>query len=217
MVSHVVFDFDGTIVNSAELTLNILNALAEKYSFKTVSLDEAYILRHLPVMTRFRRIGVPPYLLPRMAVDALALYRQMIGTLHGFKGMSGLMQSLKDLGLCLSVVSSNSVENIEAFCARNCPGVFDHIVSAHSLFGKHRTIKNYLHKYQLKPEEIIYVGDERRDVDACRAIGVEIIAVTWGFDPVELLLGGNPHYVAHNPEDILKIVREKLESQNRLN
>jgi phosphoglycolate phosphatase-like HAD superfamily hydrolase len=44
-----------------------------------------------------------------------------------------------------------------------------------------------LREQSLQPADILYVGDEVRDVEACQKVGVKIIAVTWGLNSQEAL------------------------------
>ena len=59
MIKHIIFDFDGTIVDSSELTLQIINRLAEKYHYKKVTMEDVHILKNVPVRERFKQIGLP--------------------------------------------------------------------------------------------------------------------------------------------------------------
>jgi len=207
LIKHIIFDFDGTIVDSSELTLQIINRLAEKYHYKKVTMEDVHILKNVPVRERFKQIGLPLYKIPKISVDCMTMYKHLIHTLKTFEGIKNLMLSLKNDGFCLSVISSNSVGNITDFFKRNDLEVFDHVISAHNLFGKHKSIKKYVKQFNLKADEVLYVGDELRDIEACKKIAVKIIAVIWGFDPLSLLKSGNPDYIAYMPEDIITVVK----------
>lgn len=207
MIKHIVFDFDGTIADSADLTLQIVNELTEKYHYKKFTIDELRKFSNIPVKERFKLIGVPLYKIPKMSMESLARYRHLIISLKTFDGIKNLLMDLKNDGLCLSIISSNSVENIKNFLQKNEIEVFDNVISAKNLFGKHKAIKKYLKQFKLEAHEIIYIGDEIRDIEACKRMAVKIISVIWGFDSIELLKSGCPDYIASNPEDIFEIVK----------
>jgi phosphoglycolate phosphatase len=63
-----------------------------------------------------------------------------------------------------------------------------------------------LKAFQLRKEEIIYVGDEVRDIQACKKSKVQVIGASWGYDQREALILASPDYIADNPKDILKIM-----------
>ena len=51
---------------------------------------------------------------------------------------------------------------------------------------------------------MIYVGDELRDIESCKKLGVPIVAVTWGYDSPQLLLSGNPDHIANTPGELYR-------------
>lgn len=215
MIRHILFDFDGTMVQSMGLTLQILGDLSGKYHHRRVHAEEMRSLTGLPILERFKRVGLPPYRVPEISREFAALYRQSLALLQPVDGIRELLRALKGRGLSLSVLSSNSVDNIAAFFQSNDMDFFDHIISANSLFGKDRSIRNFLRRFGAQREELLYVGDELRDIEACKLAGVAIVAVTWGFDPAALLESGNPDYIARAPSDILEAVAQSMARSER--
>ncbi len=74
------------------------------------------------------------------------------------------------------------------------------------MFGKHRYIGRLLKEKKRSGEEALYVGDELRDVQACKKVSVKVAAVTWGYDKVELLEQGHPDFLIHHPLDLPELV-----------
>jgi phosphoglycolate phosphatase len=208
MLKHIIFDFDGTLADSSIIGLQILNELSDKYNYQKFSIEELRTLNSLPIRKRFKTLGVPFYKMHRLIIDAMIKYRELVNSLIIFEGISNLMISLKNEGYTLSIISSNSVDNIEHFIKKNELEYFDQIISVKNIWGKNKAIKSYLKKFNLSKDEIIYIGDELRDIQACKKLPVKIISVTWGFDSIDLLKSGNPDYIINKPEDILEIVKK---------
>ena len=208
MIKNIIFDFDGTIADSGALGLQIVNELAKKYHYQEFTMNELREINNYPIKKRLKKIGVPLYKIPQMSVDGLIKYRNNVYSLKTYKDIKALLKFLKNEGLCLSIISSNSVENIKVFLQNNGLEVFDNIISVSNLFGKHKSIAKYLRDFNLTADEVIYIGDELRDIEACKKTGVKIISVAWGFDPPQLLKSGNPDYIAYQPEDIVGIVKK---------
>ena len=61
-------------------------------------------------------------------------------------------------------------------------------------------------KFRLNKENIIYIADEIRDIDACRKAGIKIISVCWGFNSKAALSVKNAEYLAEIPADILRYI-----------
>ena len=49
MITHVLFDFDGTLVESMDLSLHLLNGLSEKYHYSRVSPEDVHRLKAMPL------------------------------------------------------------------------------------------------------------------------------------------------------------------------
>ncbi|MEH7475748.1 HAD hydrolase-like protein, partial [Priestia megaterium] len=69
-------------------------------------------------------------------------------------------------------------------------------------FSKSKDISVFLKNNKLKKEEVIYIGDELRDIKAAKKNGLLCIAVSWGYDSLDLLSTGNADFVAKQPKDI---------------
>jgi phosphoglycolate phosphatase len=208
MLKHIIFDFDGTIADSSDIGVQIFNELSEKYNYKKLTREELILVNNRPIKERLKHIGVPLYRLPGLIMDAQSRYRLLLSLLKNFAGMKELFETLTAEGFSLSIISSNSAENIESFLKSNGLNYFDNIISVNNLFGKHIALRKFLKKNKLKGSEIIYIGDELRDIQACKKIPVRIITVSWGYDSLDLLKSGDPDFISDKPEDILKIIQE---------
>ena len=59
-----------------------------------------------------------------------------------------------------------------------------------------------LKREQIPSKNVVYVGDETRDVLAMKKAGIPVIAVSWGLTKKSTLLNLKPNDVADNPLDI---------------
>lgn len=200
---NIVFDFDGTLVDSRALIVRLYNEMAAKHRFRIIGEHDLALLRTLSIHERIERLGVPPLQIPKLAIAAKQRYEQHIGALHIVPGMRDVIESLAAKGHRLSILSSNSSSNIRQFLKNNkIQGAFKEVVSAKTLFGKHHSIRKLLRQGGLSASQVVYVGDELRDIEACKKLAVPIIAVTWGYDARELLHRGKPDYIAATPAEL---------------
>ena len=117
-----------------------------------------------------------------LGIEITRNYRKIIGELRIFEGVDDVIHWLKKQGLELSIISSNSNENVKAFLKENNIDVFDGIYCSRNLFGKEKIINRFIKKHNLEKDEVIYIGDEYRDIMACKINDVKVIAVS-GHDP----------------------------------
>jgi phosphoglycolate phosphatase len=204
----IVFDFDGTIADSRSLFIELYNELALKHDYSLLNDENLDVLRGVSISERCRLLGVPMYRIPFLASAIIKKYKASISRLHFNEGMKELLLSLGSNHIPCAVLSSNSKENIQKFFDLNGMANSD-IFSSRSVFGKHRLINKFLKQKKLKPAEILYVGDELRDVIACRKSDVNVAWVSWGYDSEESLNNNKPDYHIDSPAQILSLVLHK--------
>jgi len=207
MYKYVIFDFDGTIVDSSHVFINIGNSLAEKYGVNKITVEDFKALGKLNVRDKCKKLGIPLYKVPKIAIEILEKFYHHADELHLVEGIRDTIIKLKEYGYQLGIISSNSSPNIEKFLKSVDMNFFDCIQCAPGIFGKHHAINKFLKNMNLYKEHVIYIGDELRDIVSCKKSRVKVIAVTWGYDSVELLSTGNPDFLANNPHEIIGFVQ----------
>lgn len=203
----IIFDFDGTIADSFDLVLAISNRLAIEYGFPQVHPEEAHRLQDLSSREIVRQSGVSIFRLPFLLLRLRKELNQEIRFLKPITGIQSALQTLKQRGYHLGIVTSNSRENVQTFLhTQNLTGLFDFIGSDLTLFGKGKVIQRMIRRYQFDPAMVIYVGDETRDVEAARKIRIKVIAVSWGFSSGQVLTKHEPDRLIDQPSELITAV-----------
>ncbi|WP_040949318.1 HAD-IA family hydrolase [Gorillibacterium massiliense] len=204
---HILFDFDGTLVDSAAVVGKAVNELALKYGFGEIKPEEFNLFQQRSLQESLKALNIPLYrllFLGKAVADFKKLYRQRVKELVFYGDMKRILNLLRKKGYVLSIVTSNSAAAVEEFLHMHRFDGFREVRSAKGLYGKHQTINRYLIRNRLKREEVLYIGDERRDIDACKKSGIDMMAVAWGRDSMDDLLADRPKYAVVKPSDITK-------------
>jgi phosphoglycolate phosphatase len=197
----ILWDFDGTLADTFAVAWQTYNALAAEHGWKPV--EDANALRGLTARAFLKRQGISLVQLPAVVKHFLRAERRHMESVKVFAGLPEVLRALKGQGRRLGVLSSNSGENIRACLrANDVLDVFDFVIGYPRLFGKARALRRLLRREGGRPEEWLYVGDEVRDVVAAQKAGLDVAAVTWGFQTAELLRRYNPDYLVGEPGQI---------------
>ena len=206
MIKYVIFDFDGTLVDSKDVFISVFNQLAENHKFNKIEPENVETLRRSSMMERCKALNFPLYKLPFFAGEAYLLYKNSSSSLILFGGIKELLDELKHRGFKIAVISSNSEYNIREFMKKNQIDYIKDIFCSNNIFGKDKIIRYFLKVRKLKKSEVIYVGDELRDIVGCRKAGIKVIWVGWGYDVIDMASRENPDYIVDTPAQILDIV-----------
>ena len=159
MVKLIIFDFDGTLVDSKEVSIGIYNQLAEKYN--TNKIENIQNVRKLPLLEQIKTLDIPLYKLPLFAADFTKQYKHSQKNIPMVTGIRELLIELKGQGYQLAIVSSNSESNIRDFFLENQLDVFETVINSANILGKDKVIKKLMNTHKLNPPEVLYVGDEK--------------------------------------------------------
>ncbi len=210
MIKTILFDFDGTIADSLSVFVDVYNQLSDKYGYEKA--ESSKIFRdHSTFQFITRVIKVPFYRLPLYYFEAKKVFKDRIDEAKPFEGIKSVLDDLSE-EYELGILTSNYEESVKDFVRRENIDDFSFIHSNVSVFGKHRAIKKVLKERDLNKDETIYIGDEIRDVKACKKIGVKVIAVSYGFDNEEILKKSEPDYLIDEVNRLQETIRSATNS-----
>ncbi|MFJ7732094.1 HAD-IA family hydrolase [Lysinibacillus sp. NPDC097231] len=205
-MKYIVFDFDGTLADSTAVFASAWNTLAQKYKFKGIELKEIESLKKLSITERSQLFDFPMYKLPMILPQFYRLYRQSLHDVHLYDGIKEVLTEIGKKGYKILIISSNSQENILEFLKMNGIHSVSNVLSSTRIFGKDKVLKKFLKDSNINPSDVVYIGDEQRDIVACKKVGVPIIWVAWGYDAIEAVQQEQPEYKVSTPHEILTII-----------
>lgn len=205
-MKYIIFDFDGTLADSTAVFASAWNTIAQKYKFKGIELKEIESLKKLSIAERSKLFDFPMYKLPMILPQFYRLYRQSLNDVHLYDGMKEVLMEIDKKGYKILIISSNSQENILEFLKMNDIHCVSNVLCSNRIFGKDKVIKKFLKDSSITSSEVLYIGDEQRDIVACKKVGVPIIWVGWGYDAIEVVQQEEPEYKVATPQEILNII-----------
>lgn len=206
----LIFDFDGTIADSIETITRIYNGLAIQYGFKVLDKEEIKKIRGMTpwrILMDLRTTWVSIFKIPFLIRKIEYKLAEEIGLLKPFPGIKEVVKKLRVSGFKMGIITSDLEKIVKKFLKANNMEDFDFIFSSGRIFNKDRLIKRFLNENNLDGENIYYIGDEIRDIQAAKSSGVKSIAVTWGFATKEALKNQNPNFLVDSPFELTKLFK----------
>ena len=204
----VVFDLDGTVVDTVEL-------IVESFRYATLTvlgqvLPDAVITAGVgrPLMSQMQALS------PEHAQELFDVYQEYNHRRHdelirGYAGVEEMLLALKSAGRRLGIVTSKGRDTTEmAFRAVGLAGHFDAIVTASDTTEhKPSPVPLYLCLERLGAPAAgsIYVGDSPFDIQAGAAAGMATAAVAWGVFSRAALLASAPDFWVSDPGELLAL------------
>jgi phosphoglycolate phosphatase len=205
--STIIFDFDGTLADTLEESRRIYNLLAPDYSLREVTSEELPGLRHFSLLELLDHLDIPKRRVPSLISRGTALMRGNITRLSPIPGIAEILPEMRSRARSFGVLTSNSEPNVDLFLrAHGLREHFDFISSTSKLTGKAKHLRAIRKTFSLRTGEMLYVGDEIRDIKAAKKAEVPMAAVTWGFNSPESLQAQNPEHVIVSPAELLHLV-----------
>jgi phosphoglycolate phosphatase len=205
MLKAVVFDFDGTLADTFRIKWDAIAELLREERGIVLARSDYAQARDKDIRSLLREAKVPVFRLPFYVKGMDSMTGEKVKKARLFRGIKPLLKALSR-EYSLGIVSASKSEFVEACIRNNGVEPFSFMFCGGQFFGKEKLIGKMLGSRRLKREEIVYVGDEVRDVQACKKAGVRMIAVSWGFNSQRRLLQEKPDYIAGTPAELGRII-----------
>ena len=176
-----IFDLDGTLVDTFPWFLRHVNDVADRFGFRRIAENEIEALRRTGSREILRRLDVSVWKLPAIARHMRRLKAAHVGDIALFPGVEAMLRELRDGGVRLALVTSDSEANARRQLGQANAALFSDFACGASLFGKAAKFRRVLKRARVDPGAAIAIGDEVRDIEAARAAGIACAAVTWGY------------------------------------
>ncbi|MDA9410134.1 MULTISPECIES: HAD-IA family hydrolase [unclassified Bradyrhizobium] len=199
--SLAIFDLDGTLVDSFPWFLRTINDVADRFGFRRVRDEDIEELRHASTREILSRLEVPVWKLPAIARYARRLKGEAAAEIPLFAGTDAMLRTLAENGVQLALVTSDSEVNARQKLGASA-ALFQHFDCAASLFGKAAKFRRVIRRAEAVPKKVISIGDEVRDIEAARAVGVACGAVSWGYAASSALQALSPDYMFAQMDEI---------------
>ena len=209
MTKHILFDFDGTLIDSAPYVLTAYKqAFAELDITPKIAITESIIGPPL-IATIEMLIGEDnPDLVIQLADKFMERYDSGVAeNTFFYDGVSTLLDDLKTQGCELYIATNKRYKPTEAILKHL--GFFETFSQVRAvdqlpveIRSKAQLIKEILAEHAINIEDAVYIGDKLDDFKAANANQVPFLAAGWGYGEWE-----TPFTVLNTPSELINAIK----------
>lgn len=213
MKKAILFDLDGTLLNTLTDLTNSINYMLNHFNFKTLSEDEVRRLlgngaKQLVELAIGQKVSKTDFETYYNFYDA---YYQAHSedTTAPYEGIPQVLEGLKKKGYRMAVISNKQDWAVKQLIEKIFPGQFEVALGVTEDGIKKpdpRMIEKVLQAMNLKSSEAYMIGDSEADIETGKNANMEVIACLWGFRDMKDLAPLKPEFIVGKPYDVLKVI-----------
>ena len=234
--SAVIFDMDGTVLNTLDDLTDALNYALEETghahaytttdvrnffgSGVTVALTRALAIeKGLASYDELEAVGQPgDKITPQIDSQEITRIQDIYKPYYAahcavktgeYTGISSMICRLREKGVKVAVVSNKPDPAAQDLAAKYFPNRFDNVLGEQPGIRRKPApdmVQKVLSDLAVAPEQAVYVGDSEIDIQTAKNSGLDCISVTWGFRPADFLKSHGASILVDTPEEIATIV-----------
>jgi len=190
--SHILWDFNGTILNDVNIGVESANILLERHGLNVLkSIDEYRSVFGFPIIDYYRRLGFDfsktPY--NELAVEWVEIYNSLSDKAFLYEGVTQLLTLIKNSGTKQLILSATELKMLtKQLKSLGIYGYFDEVLGTGDIYAysKKDIAINWANK--ISPNNPVLIGDTVHDFEVANAAGFDCILIANGHEPKSSLL-----------------------------
>jgi phosphoglycolate phosphatase len=213
----IIFDLDGTILDSSD---EVMLCLADAFEKESLQIDKSRLTHNI--------IGPPLTIMVKTILDSLT-DEQVVKVVDNYNkiydsdkynyskmydGMFELLIELKSLKKKLFMATNkphfSTQRLIKKFNLTMFDGIYAFDMYQDRLISKKEMVSQIIEKYNLEKSKIIMIGDAIGDINAAKANNIESIGALWGYVDNKQSKIDNANYLAKTVQDLSQSLEKEL-------
>lgn len=213
MYKAVLFDMDGTVLDTVGDLRDAINVSLERFGFPPRT--EAEVKSFLGKgPAHFVRCAVPQGTDEAVCQQVLAFYEPYYNShcqisTAPYPGIMALLEALKQRGIKLAVISNKQEPAVKALAQQHFTGLLELAVGTNAQIRRKpdpSAVLAAMAELGVTREETLYVGDMDVDLNTARNAGIDCVGVAWGFMGRQKLEALGAEHIVDRAEELLEFI-----------
>ena len=201
-IKHIIWDWNGTLLNDNWLAITAINILLKRYKLPPITLEKYLAVFAFPVIDYYKNLGFDFDKTP-FTIVGTEFIDEYISRMYKAKLHDGVLETLKyfnENGISQSLLSAAKQKmlddlmeyhDLEKYFYKVC-GLTDHYANSKVDVGK-----SLINDLDCKSSEAIMMGDTLHDAEVADEIGTQCALIAHGHATYERLVASGKN-VFHN-------------------
>lgn len=213
MINTIIFDLDGTLLNTLEGLKNSTNFALKKFNCPEITLEQTRSFVGNGVRKLIER-AIPNGEKNPDFEKCLNTFKEhysktMYQKTVAYDGIEDMLTELKRKGIKTGVVSNKFDTAVKELCKNYFDGLIIVAIGESPNVRKKPAPDSVLKAMEIlgaKPENTLYVGDSDVDIQTAKNTNLKSVGVTWGFRDRELLEEEGADFIINTPCELLELI-----------
>lgn len=215
MIQGVIFDLDGTLLNTLDDLCDSTNYALTQFGYPIRTLDEVRSFVGNGVKKLIER-AIPNGCANENFEKCLAVFKEhykqnMYNKTAPYSGVLNMLKDIRTKDINIAVVSNKFDTAVKELCEKYFGDLVQVAIGENEAGGVRKkpapdSVFKAIQELQLSVDSVIYVGDSETDVQTAKNAEINCIGCTWGFRSRDVLAGEGATYIIDTPDEILKII-----------
>jgi len=193
-IKEIVWDWNGTLINDTSLCVDILNKILFLHDQPSISIEYYRNNFSFPVSAFYKIISLPSSgkKFDDVSLSFISEYRLKWKECNLQPGVLQILKLIKQLGLRQSILSAGNQSDVEVFLDHfKLESFFNQVFGTDNIKaeGKIELGKKFITDSNLRPDEILLVGDTAHDLHVANEIGCSVLLFNQGHNSNNQLSG----------------------------
>ena len=210
MIDAVIFDMDGTLLNTLDDLTDSVNYTLSQFGFPTHTKDDVRKFVGNGVKLLFER-ALPKNTDTKIKNDCVEFFKKfysknMYNKTAPYKGITEVLEEIRNSGMSVGVVSNKFDTAVNELCDKYFHSLIDASIGQSGRIPPKPSPKGTLEILNiLNSSDAVFVGDSDVDIITAKNANLKSIGVTWGFRDKDNLKDAD--FIANTPHELLQIIR----------